>query len=57
MVFPGQEEEKKHSATIDGIDTSILKKGDVIIIGGGRTKNLAVLGTLAAAFSIFKEKF
>ena len=56
MVFPGQEEEK-HSTTIDGIDTSILKKGDVIIIGGGRTKNLAVLATLAAAFSIFKEKF
>ena len=34
-----------------------LDEGDIIIIGGGNSKNSALLATIAAAYSVFKERF
>jgi hypothetical protein len=56
LIFPEQTEEKFYP-TIDQIDLSILEEGDIIIIGGGKTKKTAILATIAAAYSIFTGKF
>jgi len=54
LIFPEQTEEE-YSPTIDQIDNDILDEGDIIVIGGGNTKNSAILATIAAAYSVFTE--